>query len=124
VGNTFASGTFSLTFGIMEGATTLLATQTFTSLAAANAFFSDDLLNLGTQSGNINDLTVSLGLTTAGAVGEGLDFVLGFAGAGGGGGGAGVPEPSTFAVFFTALLGWFSIKRYRQQKENGGMRMA
>lgn len=119
VGGSFATGPFTLTFGIKEGATVLEPTQTFTSLAAANAFFSDDLLNLGAQSGSIAGLTVSLGLTTAGMVGDGLDFVLGFAPTS-----SSVPEPGTFAVFLTALLGWFGIKRYRQQKPNGGAQMA
>jgi hypothetical protein len=91
----------------------------------ANAFFSDDLLNLGTQSGSIAGLTVSLGLTTAGAVGDGLDFVLGYAANGGGGGGGNnVPEPGTLAIFLSAMLGWFGINRYQKQKSNGGMRMA
>jgi hypothetical protein len=119
VGGSFATGPFTLTFGITEGATVLEPTQTFTSLAAANAFFSDDLLNLGAQSGNITGLTVSLGLTTAGTVGDGLDFVLGFTPAGNS-----VPEPGTLAIFLSALLGWFGIKRYRQQKPNGGAQMA
>jgi hypothetical protein len=39
-------------------------------------------------------------------------------------GAANVPEPGTFAVFLTALLGWFGINRYRQQKPAGGARMA
>ena len=50
---------------------------------------------------------------------DGLDFVLGFAPTS-----SSVPEPGTFAVFLTALLGWFGIKRYRQQKPNGGAQMA
>jgi hypothetical protein len=97
----------------------------FTSAAAAAAFFSDDVLTFGNLAGT-NMIGINLDLTASDAVGFQGNFLVGTAGpAGGGGGVAGVPEPGTLAIFLTALLGWFGIRLRRQNRDkDDGVRMA
>jgi hypothetical protein len=101
---------------------------TFSSLAAADTFFADDVLTFGALGAGANTIDINLDLTAADAVGFQGNFLVGTAGSAGGGGpggggGSSVPEPGTLAIFFSALLGWFGI-RLRQQKANTGARMA
>jgi len=96
---------------------------TFNSLAAADAFFSDDVLTFGALAGT-NTIGIDLDLTASDAVGFQGNFLVGTSGpAGGGGGPAGVPEPGTLAIFLSAILGWLGI-RYRPQRSGNGARMA
>jgi hypothetical protein len=106
-------------FPLPAGATLSGDIISFNSIAAATAFFSDDVLTFGTLSGT-NTIGVDLNLTAADPVGFQGNFLVGTAGPAGGGGGGAVPEPGTLAVFLTALLGWFGINRFRQQKSGGG----
>ena len=116
----FANAGDKLTFSVTDNLASIYS-QTFTTLAAAEAFFTDDVLTLGTFTGT-NDIGINLDLVAFDDVGFSGNFLVGTSGtAGGGGGGAGVPEPSTIAVFFTALLGWAGINRKRQQKKAQGM---
>ncbi len=57
-----------------DGSTTLLS-RGFTSLSAAQKFFADDPLSLGTLSGNV-DLTISYKLTATAPEGAGISYVL------------------------------------------------
>jgi hypothetical protein len=86
----FQSIDFTVT---LDGADVL--DQSFTSLAAADAFFNDNVLNLGAVSG-VSDIVFSYDLVAGGAGGYGLD--LAFAGA--------APEPSTWAMM---LIGFGSL---------------
>jgi hypothetical protein len=70
----YGKGFSSLSFTVKEGATTLL-TDSFTSLAAAQTFFTDDPVSLGKLSGPV-DLTLSYQLTANQAEGAGISFVL------------------------------------------------
>ena len=99
---------------------------TFSSLAAADAFFADDVLTFGALGTGANTIDINLDLTAADAIGFQGNFLVGTtgtAGGGGGGGNASVPEPGTLAIFLSALLAWFGIRR-RQQKANTGAQMA
>jgi hypothetical protein len=99
---------------------------TFSSLAAADAFFADDVLTFGALGIGANTIDINLDLTAADAIGFQGNFLVGTtgtAGGGGGGGNASVPEPGTLAIFLSALLAWFGIRR-RQQKANTGAQMA
>jgi hypothetical protein len=68
--------------------------ETFTSLAAADAFFDDHVLDLGAVSG-ISDVTFSYDLVAGGAGGYGMDLAFGGA----------VPEPSTWAMMLIGFGG-------------------
>jgi len=88
-----------LILSVTENNTTTLLSQTFTSLAVANNYFTDHLLDLGAwkghlQVGQLLDLKVSLSLTLAGAGGYGFDFVFGDPPPP-----PSVPEPGTLALF-------------------------
>jgi PEP-CTERM motif len=69
-------------------------TRSFTSLAMADAFFADQVLNLGSVSG-VADVTFSYDLVAGGAGGYGMDLAFGGA----------VPEPSTWAMMLIGLAG-------------------
>src|SRR6185312_1209266 len=116
VGINPASFSFPLPAGATLGPNGVI---TFSTLAAADAFFSDDVLTFAALAGN-NTIGINLDLTAADAVGFQGNFLVGTAGPAGGGA---VPEPGTLAIFLSALLGWFGI-RYRQQKSETGARMA
>lgn len=70
----YGSGFSSLTFTVKDGATTLLSDK-FTSLSAAQKFFTDDPLSLGTFKGSV-DLTMSLQVTANKIEGTGISYVL------------------------------------------------
>jgi hypothetical protein len=73
-----ATGFTSLAFTVTVAGVTDI-TETFTTLAAAQSYFSDDALDLGTFASK-NGLTVGVGFdltTSAAGVGFGEDFVLG-----------------------------------------------
>ena len=88
----------------MAGATTILS-QTFSSLAAADSFFDDQVINLGSSYGPGVDLTFAYTLTADGPGGYGLDFVVGGA----------VPEPSTWAMTLVGFAG-LGFAGYRARK--------
>lgn len=70
----YGSGFSSLTFTVKNGATTLLSDK-FTSLSAAQKFFTDDPLSLGTFKGSV-DLTLSLQVTANKIEGTGISYVV------------------------------------------------
>src|ERR1700722_11024147 len=79
--------------------------ETFTSLAAADAFFDDHVLDLGAVSG-ISDVTFSYDLVAGGAGGYGMDLAFGGA----------VPEPSTWAMMLIGF-GGLGYAGYRRQQQ-------
>jgi hypothetical protein len=99
-GNGFSSLHFQLQVNGMT-----VVDQTFTDEATANAYFSDDVLNLGPLSGTTATLSTLLDVTTASA-GDGynVDFVVANA----------VPEPSSWA-----LLGGGVLVLMRRRKRGG-----
>jgi len=100
-----SGGGFSkLAFSVIENGDSLLS-QSFTSLAAANAYFSDQFLDLGawTRYGSPIDLTVNLSVTLATlGDGYGVDFMLGDPPP------SSVPEPNILALFG---VGWWGASR-------------
>jgi hypothetical protein len=70
----YNSGFTSLTFTVAEGATNLL-TKTFTSLSAAQTYFTDDPVSLGNITGAV-DLKLSYTLTAAAAQGAGISYLV------------------------------------------------
>jgi hypothetical protein len=102
----FGHGFDSLTFSIVEQGVTVLSTA-FGSLSAAEAFFDDRVLDLGSfTSGSTLDLSFNFELV-ASSVGNGFgeDFVFGATpGA--------VPEPSTLSLFSLAALATFALRRH------------
>jgi len=77
--------------------------ETFTSLAVADAFFDDHVLDLGAISG-ISDVTFSYDLVAGGAGAYGMDLAFG---------GGAVPEPSTWAMMLIGFrgLGYAAARR-------------
>jgi hypothetical protein len=93
----------------------------FSSLAAADAFFSDNLLTFDALSGN-NTIGVNLNLTAVNPLSFEADFLLG----------TDdptylpdspdpVPEPNAAALFMTALLGWLGLNRYKRARSRCGI---
>jgi hypothetical protein len=83
---------------------------TFGSLAIAESFFRDDVIDLGSDFGPDIDLTFGYTLVAGASGGFGFDFALGFANL------QPVPEPSTWAAMaigFAGLgfLGWRGSQR-------------
>ena len=76
--------------------------ETFTSLAAADAFFADDVINLGSVSGAA-EITFAYDLVAGGSGGYGMDLAFGGA----------VPEPSTWAMMLIGFggLGYAGLRR-------------
>jgi hypothetical protein len=70
----YNNGFTSLTFTVAEGGSALL-TKTFTSLSAAQTYFSDDPVSLGDITGPI-DLKLTYKLTGAAAEGAGISYVV------------------------------------------------
>jgi hypothetical protein len=93
-GFTGGAGFESIEFTVLAGATTIL-NQTFSSIAAADSFFGDQVINLGSSYGPGVGLTFTFTLTADGPGGYGLDFVVGGA----------VPEPSTWAMTLVGFTG-------------------
>ena len=81
--------------------------EAFTSLLTADAFFDDQVINLGAVSG-VADLIFSYDLVAAGAGGYGMDLAFGGA----------VPEPSTWAMMLVGFggLGYAGLKRARKSQ--------
>jgi PEP-CTERM motif len=69
--------------------------RTFESLAIAESFFRDDVIDLGSSLGPNFDLTFGYTLIADGPGGFGFDFALGGA----------VPEPSTWAMMLAGFAG-------------------
>jgi len=86
------AGFDKLVFTVTNGAVTLLS-DSFTSLAAAQTFFTDDAQPLGALTGNV-DLTVSYVLTASSTEGSGIGYVIGV---------AAVPEPATWLLLIAGL---------------------
>ena len=93
-------------FTVSAGATTILK-QTFSSITAADRFFDDQVINLGSSYGPDVDLTFTYTLTADGPGGYGLDFVVGGA----------VPEPSTWAMMLIGFAG-LGFAGYRASHRN------
>jgi hypothetical protein len=70
----YGGGFSSLSFTVKDGAATLLS-HGFSSLSAAEKYFTDDPLSLGTLSGNV-DLTITYKLTAKTPEGAGISYVL------------------------------------------------
>jgi hypothetical protein len=70
----YNSGFTSLTFTVAEGATSLL-TKTFTSLSAAQTYFTDDPVSLGHITGS-TDLILTYKLTATAPEGAGISYLL------------------------------------------------
>jgi hypothetical protein len=102
----FNAVTDSLSFTITDNATTIFS-DTFTSLTDAVNFFTDDLLTFDTLFGT-NTIGVDLNLVTSNNVGFQGNVVVGT-----------VPEPSTWLILLTALLGWTGIAWRKRQKAAG-----
>jgi hypothetical protein len=81
--------------------------RSFASLAAADAFFTDDPLNLGSVSG-VTNLVFAYDLVAGGSGGYGMDLAFGGA----------VPEPSTWAMMLIGFagLGYAGLKRARKSR--------
>ena len=79
--------------------------EIFTSLAAADAFFADDVINLGSVSG-ATEITFAYDLVAGGSGGYGMDLAFGGA----------VPEPSTWAMMLIGFggLGCAGLRRARK----------
>jgi len=69
--------------------------ETFLSLAQAESFFHDNVINLGSYFGPSIGVTLSYTLTADGAGGFGFDYAFGGA----------VPEPSTWAMMLVGFAG-------------------
>ena len=80
--------------------------STFESLAVAESFFHDIVINLGSNLGPDIDLTLGYTLVADGSGGFGFDFAVGGA----------VPEPSTWAMMLVGFagLGYAGFKQTRK----------
>jgi hypothetical protein len=101
--------TFTLT---NTNTSTTILSQTFTSLASADAFFSDQVIGLGKLSSFIDtkgtlDLTFALSLTGATNASLVTDFVLG---------NSAVPEPSPLGMIVVGGAALVGIM-YRKKRE-------
>jgi hypothetical protein len=106
--NGFAGGAGfqSMEFSIEANGVEILDT-TFRSLAIAESFFRDDVLDLGSDFGPNFDLTFGYTLVADGAGGFGFDFAIGGA----------VPETSTWAMMLAGFagLGFAGYRSTRRQ---------
>ena len=118
---TSGTGFTSLTFALTEDNVSKV-NQTFTSVTAANTYFTDDLAKfLGLWSpGTTLDVLVSLSETVAGSGnGYGVNFLVGVdppvatPDAGGPNVPSPVPEPATWSLFGLGVLGlgWAKLRR-------------
>ena len=83
----------------------------FGNLAAAESFFSDTVINLGSYAGPGVDLTFGYNLVADGSGGFGMDFAFGGA----------VPEPSKWAMMLLGFAG-LSYAGYRASRKGGIIR--
>jgi hypothetical protein len=111
-GGTNLAGTFSLTFEVTDSSGILVPTQTFTSLAAFDNYFSDKLLSLGTFTGAISGLDFDFGMSTASLEAAGFDFVFGDVPVSSP---PSIPEPPAWLLFGSALLGMAFFQRRRRE---------
>ena len=81
-------------FTIIANGVEILDTN-FRSLAVAESFFHDDVIDLGSDFGPNIDLTFGYTLVADGPGGFGFDFAIGGA----------VPEPSTWAMMLIGFAG-------------------
>jgi hypothetical protein len=88
------AGFQSMEFTVTADGVEILDT-TFRSLAVAESFFRDDVIDLGADFGPNIDLTFGYTLVADGSGGFGFDFALGGA----------VPEPSTWAMTLVGFAG-------------------
>jgi len=84
----------SMEFTIMADGAEILD-RTFTSLAVAESFFRDDVIDLGSDFGPSIDLTFGYTLIADGPGGFGFDFAFGGA----------IPEPTTWAMMLAGFAG-------------------
>jgi hypothetical protein len=70
----YGGGFSSLSFSVTEGATTLLS-KSFTSLSAAQTYFTDDPVSLGDLSGAV-DLKLTFKLTASAVEGAGISYLV------------------------------------------------
>jgi hypothetical protein len=111
--NSVASGEgfTQLVFDVQENGTTLLS-QSFSSIAAANAYFTDRVLGLGALPVGTIDLKVNLAVTSNSiGSGYGINFATGISI-------AAVPEPDQWAMMLTGfgLIGW-RLRQARRVQE-------
>jgi hypothetical protein len=81
-------------FSVVANGVDILDT-TFRSLSAAESFFHDTVIDLGSNLGPDIDLTFDYSLVADGSGGFGVDFAVGGA----------VPEPSTWAMMLLGFAG-------------------
>jgi hypothetical protein len=100
------AGFQSMEFTIEANGVEILDT-TFRSLAIAESFFHDDVIDLGSDFGPNLDLTFGYTLVADGSGGFGFDFAIGGA----------VPEPSTWAMMLVGFagLGFAGCRSTRRQ---------
>jgi hypothetical protein len=98
------AGFESMEFTIVADGVEILDT-TFQSLAVAESFFRDDVIDLGSDLGPNIDLTFGYTLTADGAGGFGFNLAIGGA----------VPESSTWAMMLVGFAG-LGYAGYRQAK--------
>ncbi|HWY80433.1 MAG TPA: PEPxxWA-CTERM sorting domain-containing protein, partial [Roseiarcus sp.] len=105
------AGFQSMDFTIEANGVEILDT-TFRSLAVAESFFHDDVIDLGSDFGPNIDLTFGYTLVADGAAGFGFDLAVGGA----------VPEPSTWAMMLVGFAG-LGFAGYRStQRASDGLR--
>jgi PEP-CTERM motif len=95
----------SMEFTIEANGVEILDT-TFRSLAVAESFFRDSVIDLGSDFGSDIDLTFGYTLVADGSGGFGFDFAVG----------APVPEPSTWAMMLIGFAG-LGYAGYRRARE-------
>jgi PEP-CTERM motif len=100
----------SMEFTITADGVEILDT-TFRSLAIAESFFRDDVIDLGADFGPNIDLTFGYTLIADGPGGFGFDLAIGGA----------VPEPSTWAMMLVGFAG-LGFAGYRSTRRRAGLR--
>lgn len=102
IGNGFDSATFEI---LMNG--NIVDSQSFTTLAPAEAFFSNDFIGVSWTSG-LHDIQLAFAETLS--RGDGFGFNYGVA--------SGAPEPSTYAMMLIGFVG-LGLMAYRRHKKLG-----
>jgi PEP-CTERM motif len=88
---------------------------TFPSLAVAESFFRDDVIDLGSDLGPNIDLTFGYTLVADGSGGFGFDLAIGGAVP------QAVPEPSTWAMMLVGFAG-LGFAGHRSTRRRAGLR--
>ena len=110
VGNGFDHSTFQI---FINGV--LFLNQSFNDLASANAFFTNDTINLGNFSNGITDIDLVLNETMSSTQGFGYTYAFaasGFSSA--------IPEPSTWAMMLIGFAG-LGFVAYRRQRKTAAL---